>query len=74
MICAAQREVRYGITSLPPDLAPAARLLELKPGHWMIENGLHYVKDLKMGEDRSLRGYAFWPRTRVTANCGWELW
>ena len=50
----AKREVRYGITSLPPALAPAVRLLELKRGHWMIENGLHYVKDVTMGEDRSL--------------------
>ena len=49
-----KREVRYGITSLPPDRAPAARLLELKRGHWTIENGLHYVKDVTMGEDRSL--------------------
>ena len=47
-------EVRYGITSLPPQYADAARLLELKRGHWCIENGLHYVKDVTMGEDRSL--------------------
>ena len=50
----AKREVRYGITSLPPVAADAARLLELKRGHWMIENGLHYVKDVTLGEDRSL--------------------
>lgn len=47
-------EVRYGITSLPPQYADAARLLALKRGHWCIENGLHYVKDVTMGEDRSL--------------------
>jgi predicted transposase YbfD/YdcC len=46
--------VRYGITSLPPDLADAARLLVLARGHWQIENGLHYVKDVTLGEDRSL--------------------
>ncbi len=23
-------------------------------GHWQIENGLHYVEDVTMGEDRSL--------------------
>ncbi len=46
--------VRYGITSLPPDVADAARLLVLVRGHWQIENGLHYVKDVTMGEDRSL--------------------
>jgi predicted transposase YbfD/YdcC len=46
--------VRYGITSLPPDVADAARLLGLVRGHWQIENGLHYVKDVTPGEDRSL--------------------
>ncbi len=46
--------VRYGITSLPPDVADAARLLVLVRGHWQIENGLHYVKDVTLGEDRSL--------------------
>jgi predicted transposase YbfD/YdcC len=44
----------YGITSLPPAVADAGRLLALKRGHWAIENGLHYVKDVTMGEDRSL--------------------
>jgi predicted transposase YbfD/YdcC len=45
---------RYGITSLPPAVANAARLLVLVRGHWQIENGLHYVKDVTLGEDRSL--------------------
>ncbi len=49
-----KREVHYGITSLPPEIASAARLLELKRGHWEIENGLHYVKDVTFREDRSL--------------------
>lgn len=46
--------VHYGITSLPPDVAGPERLLALKRGHWQIENGLHYVKDVTLGEDRSL--------------------
>ncbi len=46
--------VRYGNTSLPPDVADAARLLVLVRGHWQIENGLHYVKDVTLGENRSL--------------------
>jgi predicted transposase YbfD/YdcC len=49
-----KQAVRYGITSLPPMVADAARLLVLVRGHWQIENGLHYVKDVTMGEDRSL--------------------
>lgn len=49
-----KREIQYGITSLPPAVADAARLLALKRGHWQIENRLHYVKDVTLGEDRSL--------------------
>ncbi len=49
-----KRAVRYGITSLPPAVAGAERLLALVRGHWQIENGLHYVKDVTLGEDRSL--------------------
>jgi len=48
-----KRSVRYGITSLPVAVANAARLLALKREHWEIENGLHYVKDVTLGEDRS---------------------
>lgn len=48
------QEVHYGITSLPPQIADAGQLLELKRGHWEIENGLHYAKDVTLGEDRSL--------------------
>ena len=47
-------ERRYAITSLPPHVASAERLLRFKRGHWISENGLHYVKDVTLGEDRSL--------------------
>lgn len=43
----------YGITSLAPETGPPARLLALKRGHWGIENGLHRVKDVTLGEDQS---------------------
>lgn len=46
-------EVTYFITSLTPDRAPAATLLRIQRGHWQIENGLHYVRDVAFGEDRS---------------------
>jgi predicted transposase YbfD/YdcC len=46
--------VRYGITSLPPDIADPARLLAVKRGHWQIENSLHRPKDVALGEDASL--------------------
>lgn len=47
------REVVYGITSLPRLLADASRLLALVRGHWTIENRVHYVRDVTMGEDAS---------------------
>ncbi len=45
---------RYLVTSLPTEEASVRRLMELRRGHWGIENSLHYVKDVTMGEDRSL--------------------
>ena len=46
-------EVVYGIVSLSPERADAKRILELKRGHWGIENRLHYRRDVTMGEDAS---------------------
>ena len=43
--------VCYGITSLGRGEADAARLLRLVRGHWGIENGLHWVRDVTLGED-----------------------
>jgi len=47
-----KRAVHYGITSLPAADADAARLLALKRGHWGIEKGLPYRKDMVFGADR----------------------
>jgi hypothetical protein len=44
-------ETVYGITSLPPQKADPARLLNLSRGHWSIENRLHYVRDVTFDED-----------------------
>jgi predicted transposase YbfD/YdcC len=44
-------EVVYGITSLTPDKASPARLLDLNRSHWGIENGLHYRRDETLRED-----------------------
>ncbi len=59
-------QVRYGITSLPPEIADAERLLELKRGHWQIENCDHLVKDVTMGEDESLIHLGNGPSTMAT--------
>lgn len=44
------RQPRYFITSLRPTVGPAS-LLAVKRGHWQIENRLHYVRDVSLGED-----------------------
>lgn len=44
-------EVIYGITSLQVEEANARRLLGLTRGHWGIENKVHYVRDVTLGED-----------------------
>ena len=47
-------EVAYFISSLSRERADATRLLELARDHWgAVENGLHYVRDEALGEDRS---------------------
>ena len=53
-------EVVHAITSLPLERADAATLLNLLRNHWRIENSLHYVRDVTLGEDacRVRRGTA----------------
>lgn len=46
-------EVRFGLTSMSVGKADPARLQEAVRGHWAIENRLHYVRDVTMGEDAS---------------------
>ena len=48
-----KESLRYGVTSLPALNAIPERVLTLKRGHWTIENCLHYVKDVTLGEDKS---------------------
>jgi predicted transposase YbfD/YdcC len=67
------REERYGITSLPPTSASAARLLQLVRGHWRIENGLHYRRDVTLHEDASQVRMGQAPQVLATLNnlvCG----
>jgi len=49
-----ERETAYYITSLPRAQAGPEDLLELARNHWgATENGLHWVRDEVLGEDRS---------------------
>ena len=47
----ARAEVEYLVTSVPRERAGAATLLRWARGHWGIENRLHYVRDVTLGED-----------------------
>jgi predicted transposase YbfD/YdcC len=44
-------EVVYAMTSLKPEEANAERLAGWIRDHWRIENCLHYVRDVTLGED-----------------------
>jgi hypothetical protein len=46
-----RHEWAYALTSLPPEQADALRLEQLWRGHWQIENGVHDVRDVTVGED-----------------------
>jgi len=45
--------VVYAITSLSFQQTRPARLADLIRGHWTIENGLHWVRDVTFAEDVS---------------------
>jgi predicted transposase YbfD/YdcC len=44
-------ETVCAVTSLSPEQASAQRLLAISRGHWQIENRLHWVRDMSLGED-----------------------
>ncbi len=45
------KEIAYGITSLPEDLAGPRHPASCARNHWAIENREHYVRDKTFGED-----------------------
>ena len=47
------KEIVYGITSLPADLAGPAQLNHYERRHWVVEDRLHWVRDVTFGEDAS---------------------
>jgi len=62
------REVRYGISSAPTSCLRASELLTRVRGHWQIENGLHYRRDVTLDEDASLARMGQPPHVLATLN------
>jgi predicted transposase YbfD/YdcC len=44
-------EVTYGVTSLPAAATTPAQAERYWRGHWTVENRVHYVRDVTLGED-----------------------
>lgn len=47
------KEIVYGITDMPPELAGPAQLHTYARAHWGIENQTHYIRDVTFREDAS---------------------
>lgn len=48
-----ERDIVFAITSLTREQAAPRDVARMVRGHWCIENGLHYVRDVTYGEDHS---------------------
>ena len=51
--CMVSAETSFYVTSLTSAEADADRIAKIVRGHWEIENGLHWVRDVTWDEDRS---------------------
>ena len=60
------RETVYAVTSLAAVQASPAELAAIIRGHWMIEDRLHWVRDMDYDEDRSQVRTASAPRVMAT--------
>jgi predicted transposase YbfD/YdcC len=60
------KEIVYGVTSLPADLAGPAHLNYYERRHWVVENRLHWVRDVSFDEDRSQLRTGTAPRALAT--------
>ncbi len=61
-----RKEIVYGITSMPADLADPAHLNHYERRHWVVENRLHWVRDVSFDEDRSQLRTGTAPRALAT--------
>jgi predicted transposase YbfD/YdcC len=63
-------KLSYGITNVSRVHADAKRILELKRKHWLIENRLHYRRDVTLGEDASQVRFQGAPEVIAALNGG----
>ncbi len=63
---AISHEIAYAITSLSPDQAEPDVLLALWRDHWLIENRLHWRRDVILCEDHSTIRSGTSPRAMAT--------
>lgn len=61
-----RKEIVYGISSLPADLAGPAHLNYYERRHWVVEDRLHWVRDVSFDEDRSQLRTGTAPRALAT--------
>lgn len=60
------KEIIYGITSLPATLAGPEHLNYYQRRHWVVENRLHWTRDVTFGEDISQVRTGTTPRAIAT--------
>lgn len=61
-----RKEIVYGITSMPTDLAAPVHLNHYVRQHWCVENRPHWVRDVTFGEDNSQLRTGSAPRALAT--------
>jgi hypothetical protein len=59
----AETEVVYLVTSLPTHQASPTLLAAFARQHWLVENRLHWVRDVTFGEDSARYGPPTRPRS-----------
>lgn len=68
----------YALTSVPATVGSAAMSEHVWRGHWTIENKVHYVRDVTLGEDAHQMHIGHAPQalaaiqTRCSTSCGWQ--
>jgi predicted transposase YbfD/YdcC len=60
------KEIVYGITSLPPEIAGPEHLNHYERRHWVVENRLHWTRDVTFREDHSQVRTGTAPRALAT--------